>query len=149
MSIFDRYIKKQVNDLFNAQLAVIENENTLLIGARSLSQSERDRYTYERTDILERSLEAWRLNPLARRIEELTTQYVVGGGLTINCKDSKASKFFSEFWNHRLNRMTIRVSEMCDELTRTGNLFVILTTDAAGMTYIRLLPASHIDEIIS
>ena len=45
--------------------------------------------------------------------------------------------------------MPVRVSEMCDELTRTGNLFVILTTDAAGMSYIRLMTASHIDEIIS
>lgn len=74
---------------------------------------------------------------------------MVGGGLTINCKDAAASGFFDQFWNHRLNRMPIRVSEMCDELTRTGNLFVLLTTDAAGMSYIRLMPAAQIDEIIS
>lgn len=149
MSIFDRFIQKQVNAAIRSQLAVVENENTFLIGTRSLSQTERDRYTYDRTEILEQSLTAWRANPLARRIVELTSQYVVGGGLTINCKDDRASKFFHDFWFHRLNRMPVRVSEMCDELTRTGNLFVIITTDAAGMSYIRPLPASHIDEIIS
>ena len=149
MSIFDRFIKKQVETLVQSQLAVIENANTFLVGTRSLSQSERDRFSYDLADILEQSLEAWRQNPLARRIVELTSQYVVGGGLTVNCKDAKASGFFDQFWNHRLNRMPIRVSEMCDELTRTGNLFVILTTDAAGMTYIRLMPAAQIDEIIS
>lgn len=149
MGIFDRFFKNQIDSALRGQLAVVENENTFLIGTRSLSQSERDRYTYDRSDILEQSLKAWRINPLARRIVELTSQYVVGGGLTINCKDAKASGFFGEFWNHRLNRMPVRVSEMCDELTRTGNLFVILTTDAAGMSYVRLLPASHIDEIIS
>ena len=149
MSIFDRFIKSRVDAAVREQMAVIENENTFLVGARSLSQTDRDRYTYDRTDVLERSLEAWRSNPLARRIVELTSQYVVGSGLSINCKDGPASDFLNLFWAHRLNRMSIRVTEMCDELTRTGNLFVILTTDAAGMSYIRLLPASHIDEIIS
>ncbi len=149
MSIFDRFIKSRVDSAVREQMAVIENENTFLVGARSLSQTDRDRYTYNRTEVLEQSLKAWRSNPLARRIVELTSQYVVGSGLTINCKDDPAADFLNQFWSHRLNRMPIRVTEMCDELTRTGNLFVILTTDASGMSYIRLLPASHVDEIIS
>lgn len=147
MGIFDRFIQKQIDQAIRDHLAVVENENTFLIGTRPLSQSDRDRFSYDRGDILEDSLEAWRLNPLARRIVELTSQYVVGGGLTINCKDSAAAEFLGQFWSHRLNRMPVRVSEMCDELSRTGNLFVILTTDAAGMSYIRLMPASYIDEI--
>jgi len=149
MSIFSKIIDKRVNDAMRQQLAVIENENNFLVGARSLNQSDRDRYTYDRSSVLEQSLIAWRTNPLARRVVELTSQYVVGGGLTINCKNSAAAKFLDQFWSHRLNRMPVRVSEMCDELTRTGNLFIILTTDAAGMSYVRLMPASHIDEIIS
>ena len=36
---------------------------------------------------------------------------------------------------------------MCDELTRTGNLFLLVTTDAAGMSYIRAVPATDIDVI--
>jgi len=149
MSIFDRFINKRVDATVRDQMAVIENENTFLVGTRALSQTDRDRYTYDRTKILEQSLKAWRTNPLARRIVELTSQYVVGSGLTINCKDAPAAEFLNQFWSHRLNRMPIRVTEMCDELTRTGNIFVILTTDSAGMSYIRLLPASHIDEIVS
>ena len=149
MGIIDRLFDKTINQLVNQKLAIIENENTFLVGSRSLSQSERDRYTYDRSEILEQSLEAWRTNPLARRIVELTSQYVVGGGLTINCKHEKTAAFFNEFWNHRLNRMPVRVFEMCDELTRTGNLFVMLSTDPAGMSYIRVIPASDIDEIIS
>ncbi len=45
--------------------------------------------------------------------------------------------------------MPVRVAELCDELTRTGNLFILLSTDQAGMSYIRVLPASEIEEIIS
>jgi hypothetical protein len=73
----------------------------------------------------------------------------VGGGLTINCKHEQASAFLDEFWNHRLNHMPVRVFEMCDELTRTGNLFVLLSTDPAGMSYLRVIPASDIEEIQS
>ncbi|MDK2980229.1 MAG: hypothetical protein PWQ55_576 [Chloroflexota bacterium] len=149
MGIFDKIIDKNVKRLVNEQLAIIENENSFLVGTRTNSQSERDRFTYDRSEILEQSLEAWRTNPLARRIVELTSQYVVGGGLTINCKHEQAAAFLDEVWNHRLNRMPVRVFEMCDELTRTGNLFVLISTDPAGMSYLRVIPASNIEEIQS
>lgn len=149
MGILDRIFDRTINRLVNEKLSLQESENTFLVGARSLSQSQRDRYTYDRTEVLEQSLEAWRTNPLARRIVELTSQYVVGGGLTINCKHEKAAAFLAAFWNHRLNHMPVRVFEMCDELTRTGNLFILLSTDPAGMSYLRVIPASEIDEIQS
>ena len=149
MGIVDNLIQKRVDQAVREALAVSEYENTFLIGTRSATQSDRDRYTYDRSEILEQSLEAWRTNPLARRIVELTSQYVVGGGLTINCKHAAASNFLTEFWNHRLNHMPIRVAELCDELTRTGNLFVLISTDASGMSYIRVLPATEIDQILS
>jgi len=153
MGLFDALFQRRTDRLINAAvreaLAVAETEKNFLHGTRSLTQTDRDRYTYELTEVLEQSLAAWRVNPLARRIVELTSQYVVGGGLSITCKSDPESQFLDKFWNHRLNRMSTRVSEMCDELTRTGNLFVIITTDTAGMSYIRLMPASHIEKIIS
>ncbi len=148
MSILDRLFQKQIAAAVHRQLAVVENDNTFLIGSRSASQSDRDRFSYDREEIQDQALEAWRVNPLARRIVELTTQYIVGGGLSLNCKGEKESKFLDQFWNHRLNRMSTRVYEMADELTRTGNLFVLLSTDGAGMTYLRIMPAAHIEKII-
>ena len=53
-------------------------------------------------------------------------------------------RFLNHFWEHRFNRMSIRCTEWCDELTRTGNLFVLVSTDAAGMSYVRAVPASMI-----
>jgi hypothetical protein len=149
MSIIDNLFSKQIQRAVRKQLAVIENENTFLIGTRSASQSDRDRFSYDRNDILEQSLEAWRSNPLARRIVELTSQYVVGGGLEISCKHKPTAKFIDSFWNHRLNHIPIRLFEMCDELTRTGNLFLLLSTDPAGMSFVRVIPTQNIDEIIS
>ena len=96
---------------------------------------------------MRQSLEAWRTNPLARRIVELTSQYVVGGGISVECKHAGTDKFLKEWWHHPLNQMPMRAFELCDELTRAGELFLVLSTDAAGMSYIRALPAGEIAEI--
>jgi len=94
------------------------------------------------------ALEAWRTNPLARRIVALTTDYVVGDGITITSSDDKVNDFITRFWHHRLNHMPLRLFGMCDEMTRAGELFIVLSTNPAdGLTYIRFIPASRIDKI--
>jgi len=45
--------------------------------------------------------------------------------------------------------MGVRVYEWCDELTRSGNLFLLLSTDAAGMSYVRAVPSAQVKQIIS
>jgi hypothetical protein len=107
----------------------------------------RDRRPGDRLEVLAQALEAWRLNPLARRIIELTSQYVVGGGLSIECEHEPTHRFLQEWWDHRLNRMPTRVFEWCEELSRSGELFILLSTDAAGMSYVRAVPAADIQEV--
>ena len=109
--------------------------------------NERDRSDYDRETVILQALEAWRLNPLARRIVELTSQYVVGGGITISSSNEQVSKFLKKWWTHELNQMPLRIYEWCDELTRSGELFFLLSTDAAGMTFVRAIPAIEIKEI--
>ena len=139
--------RQRVQVLLRGRLSVVhETEDMVAIG-RGFNASERDREDYDREEILEDALDAWRLNPLARRIVGLTTQYVVGGGIIVNCKHDATRKFINDFWEHRLNRMKTRCYELCDELTRTGNLFLLISTDRAGMSYIRAYPADQIDHI--
>ncbi len=130
-------------------LAAAELDSTWAVGGRGMNESERDRLVFDREEVLRQSLEAWRVNPLARRIVGLSTQYVVGGGISLNCKHVFTARFLDAFWNHRLNRMPVRVSEFCDELARSGNLFLLLSTDAAGMSYVRAVPALEIERIES
>jgi len=73
-------------------------------GAHSLNASERERYDYDREQVLEQALQAWRSNPLARRIVELTSQYVVGGGIGISSPHPRAHAFLQRWWRHRLIR---------------------------------------------
>ena len=107
----------------------------------------RDRLPYDQQTILQQALEAWRSNPLARRIVGLTSQYVVGGGVRITCAHPATEEFLQHWWGHELNQCTLRIYEWCDELTRAGELFFLLSSDAAGMTYVRAVPAGQITAI--
>lgn len=130
-------------------LSIPETENTFLVGTTSLYSTDRDRPAYTREEILEQCLDAWRYNPLARRIVELTTQYTIGTGFEISAQDEKVEQFILEFWNHRLNEMDTRLAGFSDELARTGNLFLLISTDPSGMSYIRAVPADQVEEIIT
>jgi len=143
-----RYLTPIVEQTVREKLTITENENTFFVGTHRYDETERDRLDYDRTDILEQCLEAWRESPLARRIVELTSQYAIGGGFDIKCKHEKTKTFIDRFWTHRLNRMDSRIVELCDELTRTGNLFLLISTDASGMSFIRAIPATNIDQIV-
>jgi hypothetical protein len=141
-NIFRHEIGRQVRAILST-----ENDATFSTGARGWNASDRDRYDYDREEVLRLALEAWRVNPLARRIVGLTTQYVVGAGLRIRVDHSATHHFVEKWWNHRLNQLPMRVVEWCDELTRSGELFLLVSTDAAGMSYVRAVPAGEIAEI--
>jgi hypothetical protein len=147
-SLFSRIVDR----LFGAEI-----ERRVSLAVRALDDSRdrllykstypRDRHGYDRDEVLQDALTAWRVNPLARRIVGLTTQYVVGGGIGVEAKHERTHKFIRKWWDHALNRMTVRMYEWCDELTRAGELFLVLTTDAAGMSYLRAIPAADIQDI--
>jgi hypothetical protein len=131
------------------QLALAENENTLMLGARRFGDTEHDRQPYERQELMENCLEAWRFNPLARRIIELTTQYVIGGGMTLSADNATAEAFLQSFWRHPLNKMDLKLPELSDELARTGNLFLMLSGDLSGMSFARVVPSTDVLSIHS
>lgn len=146
MNLFDR-IRTIFSPSRRARLTVSETDSTFVVGARSYGFNERERYDYDREDVLRQALDAWRINPLARRIVELTTQYVVGGGMRVRVDHEYTHKFLEKFWNHRLNQLGMKVYEWCDELTRSGEIFLVVSTDASGMSYLRAVPAIDVEEI--
>jgi len=131
------------------QLSLEETDNTLLVGAWQAGENPRDRVAYDRQDVLADCMDAWRFNPLARRITELTTTYVAGGGFVLRCPHVATQSFLERFWNHRLNHLSLRTSELSDELVLSGNLFLLVSTDASGMSYLRVIPSADIARIES
>lgn len=140
ISILDRGKQWLAKRLSLTETVYIESEVGLIANPR-------DRLDYDRETVIAQALEAWRVNPLARRIVGLISQYVVGGGISINSPDEKVNAFLEKWWKHALNQLSLRVYEWCDELTRSGELFFLLSTDVSGMTYIRAIPAMDIKEI--
>jgi hypothetical protein len=107
-----------------------------------------DRPWFEKYEDLTDNLEAWRKSFLIRRIVTLIHSYVIGSGITVTSKVPKVETFIRDFWNHPKNKMDKRLIPMCDELTRTGELFpVIFTNRLNGMSYIRVIPTSVIPSV--
>ena len=109
-----------------------------------------DRPWYQIRGNVAEALEAWRTNPLARRIVSLTTDYVVGEGIRLRCDDEEMQEFLDRFWRHPQNRMDMRLPHLCDELTRSGELFLLLSRNPGdGMSYVRAIPALHIAQVVA
>jgi len=92
--------------------------------------------------------EAWRTNPLARRLISLVSSFVCGDGLTLSSERRDLGRFLKAFWEHEQNGLALRQFTWCEELSRSGELFVTLHMNPVdGMSYVRALPASSIDRI--
>ncbi|MHA1938835.1 MAG: hypothetical protein ACW97O_11555 [Candidatus Thorarchaeota archaeon] len=142
--LFGRFIDQEVSKQVDLAVRAIDDKRDQSYTSSTIP---RDRHGYERDEVLADALEAWRVNPLARRIVGMMTQYVVGGGIGMESNHNKTNQFLSDWWHHRLNRMPIRVYEWCDELSRSGELFLVISTDQAGMSYLRAIPAADIQDI--
>ena len=108
-----------------------------------------DRDYQSMLELYSNALEAWRKNPQARRIIETTTDYVLGDGLTPS-GPGQLGRFIAQFWNHRQNRMSLRLPEMINEWNRAGDLFVALFRNPNdGMSYVRVIPKTQIVKIVT
>jgi len=104
-----------------------------------------DRPWHDLAQDMDDALEAWRKNFLIRQIVRLTTAYVVGDGITVSAQHPYAINWAQQFWHHPQNRMPMRLAQWCDELTRAGELFILLFTNPLdGMSYVRAVPARQI-----
>lgn len=95
------------------------------------------------------ALEAWQKNPYAKRIIDLITDYCIGDGLTPQAAGD-VGRFVSRFWEHPENVMPLRLPDLVDELSRAGDLFIVLFRNPAdGMSYVRTIPKPEIQEIVT
>lgn len=95
------------------------------------------------------ALEAWRANPYAKRIIDIITDYTVGDGIS-PMGPGEIGRFIDAFWNHPQNRLDLRLPDLMDELSRSGDLFLALFRNPAdGMSYVRAVPKSEIIEIVT
>jgi hypothetical protein len=145
-TLLDR-LKAFTNPTPPAALTIRETDNNFYTGGSTAADLFRDRLDYDRITVLSEALRAWRTNPIARWIVQLTNVFVLGTGLEWETGDEKASKFLTEFWEHKLNLISAQLPKWLDEQTRSGDLFLLFSVDAAGMSYVRAVPSERIKEI--
>ncbi len=149
MPLWERMVERMARPVIDRriELAVRENDSTWrMLVDRAAGPA--DATWAQRQEALQDALEAWRVNALARRIVGLTTDYVVGAGITVRSATPWIDAWVTRFWNHPKNRMGLRALGMCDELTRSGELFPVLSTNRVdGMSYVRAVPARQIDQV--
>ena len=93
------------------------------------------------------ALTAWRVNPLARRVIDLTTDFVVGDGIWLEAS-GQIGRFLQRWWQHPQNNFDLTLPDLVDELGRAGDLFVTLHRNPAdGMSYLRPVPKDRIVQI--
>ena len=149
MSLRERLADRLFGDLIRTRVEqavkVVDDRWWAELGRATAPQ---DRAWHDLQSDLEQALEAWRANPLAFRIVALTTDFVLGDGLVVRSSLPWVQEFLDRFWHHRLNRLPMRLYRWCDELTRAGELFLVLSTNPAdGMSYVREVPAARIDRV--
>jgi len=133
--------------IVSTKLSVRETDNTITLGAASWDSNFRDRFSYDRLKILDQAINAWRSNPIARRLVELSTEFVIGDGFGFQTDNAQVEKVLTDFWNHPLNNLTEQLPEWADEAWRTGDLFILFSVDEGGMVYVRAIPSESITVI--
>ena len=73
---------------------------------------------------------------------------MVGDGITIKANHRLAAGFVDAFWFHKQNHIPQRLPAWCDELTRSGELFIALFPNPVdGMSYVRAVPARQVRRV--
>ena len=117
-------------------------------GWTALTSQPNDRPLHEIQELYRDALEATRKNPMAKSIVDITTDFVLGDGLVFGSHILSFNKFIEIFWNHPLNRVDQRLQALSDELSRAGDLFIVLfMNEQDGMSYIRFVTKEEIIEI--
>lgn len=104
-------------------------------------------------DIIRRARLMFLKNPLINRAVSVQSHYVFGQGVDISAEDEEVNDLIQQFWNDPSNQSEFTSQQAMvdkeEELAMTGNVFLVLFTDArTGRVVIRSIPVEEISDII-
>ncbi len=115
---------------------------------KSMGGGRHDRDAGDIQEQYDNALTAWRKNPMAWRIIQITTDYTVSSGITLTSPNKDLQRFIDSFWNHPENHIELRLEGMAEELARSGDLFPILFRERhTGISRLRFLTKDQVQDI--
>ena len=150
MNRLDRFRSWLAKQLLGEQLSSISPNLRTDDYWQSHQAREHDRPSHEISSQYNDALEAWRKNPLAWRMIQITSDYVIGEGLEISSPNAKMQEFIEDFWHHPDNNIHHRLENICDELSRSGDLFPILFREKhTGISVLRFITKDQVITVSS
>lgn len=117
-------------------------------GWRGYGSRSHDRDPAEMKSQYDDALTAWRRNPLAWRIIQITADYTIGQGIVVSSPHQDLQRFIDAFWHHPQNHISLRLAEMAEELARSGDLFPVLFRQKhTGISLLRFITKDQVLKI--
>ena len=133
----------------SASLSIPGTESSISRGSAEWTNNFRDRLDWNRNTVLTQAINAWRSNPVAKRIVEITSEFALGDGFGYSSGNARVQAFLKRFWTHELNDLDTQLKEWADKAWRSGDLFILFSVDAGGFPLVRAIPAENITGIVT
>jgi len=89
----------------------------------------RDLDSVRQERMLEIAWYLWEANPLAKRLIQLSTDLVIGEGITVTAADERLAEQISKTWAHPMNQLHTRPRQLHNALALNGELILPVTVN--------------------
>jgi hypothetical protein len=119
-------------------------------GYRRLTESRRDLPAMTHDRMIEVAVYLGGRNPLARRILDLYSEWIVGEGVKLSSSDPRTKAFLLQFWNDPVNRWKRHMEVRCRELHLFGEqAWPVFGNPYSGIMRLGVLDPAQIKEVVT
>lgn len=92
----------------------------------------------------------WESNPLANRLAELVTAYILGEGVKLVCKNEEGQRVLNKFWRDPINAMAVKMVERVRERELFGEqCYPVFVNEVNGHVRIGYLDPALIATVVT
>lgn len=108
----------------------------------------RDLEAVTQVEAMELSYRLWQRHPMAKRIIEIGTDFVVGEGFQPECSHPQVQAVCEAFWNHPINSFDLKLPAKVRELALFGEQLYEVFTNDNGVAVMGAIDPVEIDAIV-
>jgi hypothetical protein len=138
--------KRTIKEILNPGRQIDTDDKNWVSFGRS---AERDLTKHEQNFTNELAFYQWLTDPVAGRIVEILTDFVIGSGIKITAPDESVQAVLDEMWFDEINDMPTQQVPMCSEFTIFGELCLVpYVNPISGIVQFARIDPTAIDDVI-